>query len=588
MRLPIVLVAAATALLPAAPVQAAGPPAVLVGCVGHDIGLFPPDGGPPTVIAYNGYDPDVSPDGRRVAYVDMYDKFGVITVVNLATGVRRTLDATETFAAPDWSPDNHTLALEARAEPSGLGLIDVDAADAPVRMVPGSAGMYGPSWSPDGAYLAAGTHAGVEVIRPDGRDRALVVPSGGTPAWSPDGRTIAYYFNDIEGDIRARFLPDLADRPFLSSAGMRAGYGDPAWSPDAAYIYGVFHYNYFDWDNPTAPAPTGNYIIRKPWGTPESYDYDTSYKTSENTACPSLGGGVPPAKDTSPPDAVPLSLHPSPSRLEVTARQSAPDAAGVIVRYAEGTVAPLTPMDGLDGGRPLLGHTVLPRLAASTTYAVSVFPIDWSGNIGPATSATATTPVEVATSLAVRPPVRYIVAGQSVDVAGQLRREDDGTPIAGAPVDLLAHRAGQPDALIATLVTDTDGRVTSHRSPLAPTRYTLRYAGSGALLPATGNSLVVVTPEVRLTLSRNPVPRGAPASLLVQVRPSRPGLNVRVYQLRSNGTAVRSPLVQLDARSSARVALDTRVRGTFHLYVMTGTNRDLASRTVDGPQLTVR
>ncbi|HVE73565.1 MAG TPA: hypothetical protein VNA30_00520, partial [Mycobacteriales bacterium] len=209
-------------------------------------------------------------------------------------------------------------------------------------------------------------------------------------------------------------------------------------------------------------------------------------------------------------------------------------------------------------------------------------------NVGPGRSASATTPPDVATSLTLSPPYpAYVVAGQYVDVRARLLREDTGAPLANAPVELYGRRQNQPDVLIAHLRTSADGWVSSRRQPLAPTRYTVKFAGDPPLLPAATSRLALVHPQVGLALSRNPAPRGAPASLLVQVRPLRPGMNVRVSQFASS-TMVLTRLVRTDASSNVRVVLRTDRAGSFNLRVDTGSNTDLEPRTVFGPVLRVQ
>jgi Tol biopolymer transport system component len=105
----------------------------------------------------------------------------------------------------------------------------------PVKVVDGAM----PAWSPDGrqiAYVASvDGHAQVHVINTDGsevRQLTHVQTRTETPAWSPDGRQIAYvsyddgrdeiYVMNVDGSNPTRLTTDYG--------------ASPAWSPDGQYI----------------------------------------------------------------------------------------------------------------------------------------------------------------------------------------------------------------------------------------------------------------------------------------------------------------------------------------------------------------
>lgn len=89
-----------------------------------------------------------------------------------------------------------------------------------------------PAWSPDGkqiAYVKNASDGYIYIIRSDGKRRRRLVP-GDDPTWSPGGRTLAYSLDgisvvDVDGrhDRVIRTPPELIDY-------------DTAWSPDGSRI----------------------------------------------------------------------------------------------------------------------------------------------------------------------------------------------------------------------------------------------------------------------------------------------------------------------------------------------------------------
>jgi Tol biopolymer transport system component len=85
-----------------------------------------------------------------------------------------------------------------------------------------------PAWSPDGRRLAFTGVGGIWVMRADGTGRRFL-RAGEEPAWSPDGYQIAFTASDGIWLMRA---DGSGARRLTSVAGDR----QPAWSPDGARI----------------------------------------------------------------------------------------------------------------------------------------------------------------------------------------------------------------------------------------------------------------------------------------------------------------------------------------------------------------
>jgi Tol biopolymer transport system component/DNA-binding winged helix-turn-helix (wHTH) protein len=201
--------------------------------------------------------PAFSPDGEQVAFSWSGEKFDntdiYVTLVG-ATEIRRlTTDPAEDYA-PSWSPDGRHIAFlrtvgrTARIHiTSPLGGTDLKLSDFPVRVAPWAR----ISWSPDSRFVvagldeesAAGVPAGIYLIPLDGGEpRTMTRPTGpsrdSSPAFSPDGRHLAYVSCGTDCDVR---VVDV-DTTFAASSGVRtltpkmAFIGTVTWSRDGRSI----------------------------------------------------------------------------------------------------------------------------------------------------------------------------------------------------------------------------------------------------------------------------------------------------------------------------------------------------------------
>ena len=151
---------------------------------------------------------------------------------------------------PAWSPDGEKLAFT--SDPNGLASISVMNADGSgaTELTLGAQ----PAWSPDGTRIAFTSttvvdsvwHDDIYVMNADGSAAVplyTMIPFGSypwahRPAWSPDGRTIAFDASpdpDMGVTNVYRMNPDGAGVRSLTGAGFPR-HCCPAWSPDGRQL----------------------------------------------------------------------------------------------------------------------------------------------------------------------------------------------------------------------------------------------------------------------------------------------------------------------------------------------------------------
>jgi Tol biopolymer transport system component len=143
-------------------------------------------------------------------------------------------------AGPAWSPDGRRIAIVSDGQfttptkpPYGFGETDIyvmNADGSGQRRLTRTAGSeHSPAWSPDGRTIAFSGRGGIYVMNADGSGRQNLAP-GGLPAWSPDGRKIAFVSSDGIYVMNA----DGSGQRLLTRAAV--SYPALAWSPDGRRI----------------------------------------------------------------------------------------------------------------------------------------------------------------------------------------------------------------------------------------------------------------------------------------------------------------------------------------------------------------
>ena len=137
-----------------------------------------------------------------------------------------------------WAPDGRRLAFTATG---GVWVMDV-ADGAAQQILSCGEGPDGCSiaWAPDGSRIAVAHGVTLDLIDPDGSNRATVFIHGGgvaQPTWSPDGQRIAVvgWLGDLGRGLYT-VNRDKSDPTLLLGPIQGIGAFDPAWSPDGSTI----------------------------------------------------------------------------------------------------------------------------------------------------------------------------------------------------------------------------------------------------------------------------------------------------------------------------------------------------------------
>jgi DNA-binding winged helix-turn-helix (wHTH) protein/Tol biopolymer transport system component len=155
------------------------------------------------------YEPQWSPDGRRIAFgaEPMGNEEESRVYVVPANGGAMEAVPMESYRSgnPSWSPDGQALMMTcwrpgARAQSTAVCVLDWKTRQSAV--VPGSENLLRPRWSPDGRYVAALRESGTQVVLFDMQShrwtRLADRANYGVPFWTRDGRY--FYFQEVLGD----------------------------------------------------------------------------------------------------------------------------------------------------------------------------------------------------------------------------------------------------------------------------------------------------------------------------------------------------------------------------------------------------
>ena len=197
------------------------------------------------------YNPSFSPDGKRLALAAGPDGVDVF-VYDLARGTKLRLTQDGTADRPVWTPDGTGIIYGSKKTSPGLWWTRADGGAEPVLLLPASHPVVPWSLSPDGhrlAYFEVDPQTGADVwtLRLDFSDKAHPKAGRpepflrtqfheGTPAFSPDGRWIAYFSNESgQNEVYVRPASGEPGKWQISNGGGIY----PAWSRSGSDIFFV-------------------------------------------------------------------------------------------------------------------------------------------------------------------------------------------------------------------------------------------------------------------------------------------------------------------------------------------------------------
>ena len=203
------------------------------------------EGGGQVNLKVQGWTPDVSPDGLKVAYITPNEDIGVLDL----TSGKESIVAPRFSVSPKWSPDGRKILFWSdRSGSKELWTMNADGSGA-AQLTGGGGGYHEADWSPDGTRIVfrrvlPGSGGGdLWMMNADGTDARLFYAGDrmdSDPRWSPDGKRIAFVRivpKELIGGTTSEIFVINADGSNLIRLTDHPGEDwAPRWSPDGSGI----------------------------------------------------------------------------------------------------------------------------------------------------------------------------------------------------------------------------------------------------------------------------------------------------------------------------------------------------------------
>jgi serine/threonine protein kinase/Tol biopolymer transport system component len=205
--------------------------------------------------------PRWSPDGRQIAFFDnLPGKPGKIYLVSADSGNPRQVlpEDPEPQRDPDWSSDGNKILFSGVPDDNNSLLRVLDLHTHDVSTVPGSRGLFGARWSPDGRYIVAMPSDSLSLMLFDFQTQTwsqLAKVRAAFLSWSRNGRYV-YFLRWLEKPavLRVRInnrnveaVTDLTNLPTTGNVGPWLGLG-PDDSPLVLRDIGTQDIYSLDWE----------------------------------------------------------------------------------------------------------------------------------------------------------------------------------------------------------------------------------------------------------------------------------------------------------------------------------------------------
>jgi serine/threonine protein kinase len=195
------------------------------------------------------YFPALAPDGKSFVYAgDQTGNFDILSKrIGGTTSTNLTPDSAADDTQPSFSADGELIAFRSEREPRGIYVMEATGEN-PRRV---SDFGFHPSFSPDGKEIVvsifgddqptvrrSGTR-GIWIVNLETSERREVSKLYGSfPAWSPDGKHIAFWFYPSVGGRRdIAVVPATGGEEVVLTKDFALSNWNPVWSPDGKFLY---------------------------------------------------------------------------------------------------------------------------------------------------------------------------------------------------------------------------------------------------------------------------------------------------------------------------------------------------------------